>query len=129
MKPQISELMLRLILNDKIVGYEWHKDNKIYVTYTNHPLGKDPMRQYEWFNIQRHHIKYNSFELGVKVDENYLFEGDKGILFFAGKEKTVTLVFDGYQFAFATEGQGFYYFPEYNHDFKLLGTIHDEVIQ
>lgn len=70
-----SELMLRLLLRNKIVGYmrispKPNRDDGLVVTSSN-KMAKSPN---DWYRGDV--IHYDSFELGVKVGENWLFEGD-----------------------------------------------------
>jgi len=60
-----NELMLRLIRNNTIVGYEWHVKGEVFYSNTN---------DMKWSNCK---IEHDTFEFGIKHGINWFFEGDK----------------------------------------------------
>ncbi len=80
----MKELMLRLIREGKIVGYEWRKHGRIY--HNRKPVESTEMRILQ---IREHsgfsgnfyfpnYIEHDSFDLGIKVgdDGDWFFSGD-----------------------------------------------------
>ena len=63
-----TELRLRLIKDGKIVGYERHINGKRW--HAEIPIG-----EYGWEEVK---IDHDSFELGIKVENKWWFEGDIG---------------------------------------------------
>jgi len=69
------ELMLRLIKDGKIVGYEYHQGGDIFHTKSLSAehfwkvAGKKDRKPSEW-------IEHDSFDFGVLIDDKWLFEND-----------------------------------------------------
>ena len=118
------ELCLRLIKDGKIVGYELHRDKNIYhfEQIRNEEL---PCHILEASRIQEYLIDYDSFELGIKVGDEWWFEGD----IFSSEYGGLTLVYkeEWSCWGFRNESAGFLYSGVLiNSVFKRIRTIHDE---
>ena len=81
--PQ-NEMMLRLLWNGDIVGYEWLVGGEIYRTHSKtlpdkHTFdGKDGLVGWKTFPSVDDDmwITYDGFEQGIKVETGWWFEGD-----------------------------------------------------
>ena len=67
-----TELMLRLIKDDKIVGYLLLINGTIAIAHTSN---SEVWRTYN-SGHHTHSMPYNSFELGIKVGDTWYFDGD-----------------------------------------------------
>ena len=119
------ELMLQLIKDNKIVGYEYHINGFIY--YFDKLLTDEEMEntvkheQIHWFKVS-----HDSVELGVKVGSGWYFDGDRGIIAVNNILRMVTLCFNGSKFYFLVNSKfsHTYDFDKYRYKFKKTGTIH-----
>lgn len=70
-----TEEMKRLLLKGEIVGFEWHHilDGAEHIT-----IWYQTVNDYSWFHTGEQEIEYDSFESGIKVDDEWWFTGDKG---------------------------------------------------
>ena len=70
-----KEMMLRLLLKGKRVGYEKKEIfGELIVTFHSANIGDKE----QWWDLQfGYKIEYDSFELGIKVGDEWWFEGDK----------------------------------------------------
>ncbi len=109
-----QELMLRLIKNNKIVGFMNIVDGELYY--------HEETDEWEWLTGNDIYIFYDSFELGVKVLDTWWFAGD--IVFDNAKNTEGTIIYDqnGWGITYAIPGN--LYGIHWN-DYKKLGTIHD----
>jgi hypothetical protein len=131
-----TELILRLLKDNKIVGYEYRNpfSTSTKIIYIHHfdklPIDhsrgySDHSRGYNTITGGGNVIYYDSFELGIKVGDEWWFEGDiikdkHGINFI--------IIFNGLDFLIQSVIQPKFEFKIQNIDeFKCIGTIHDEV--
>jgi len=77
-----NELMLRLIKDNKIAGYEWHrsykavKDSEIIIVHGK-DIGTENLSGWNILVYPEYRIEYDSFEQGIKMpDGTWWFEGD-----------------------------------------------------
>jgi len=116
-----KELMLRLLKDGKIVGYLWLLDDEINQS-------KD---MEEWYAIcnpltfigSDGYIDYDSFELGIKVGDEYWFEGDEVLTDEAGWEGHI--VFTGSAFIVKDDIGGFASYCNWD-KYKRIGNIHED---
>lgn len=126
--PQ-NELMLRLLLGGKIVGYEWHRvldgAERMLVWYST------DMETWSYSGEQE--IDHDSVELGVRVGEKVFFEGDRvkniasAVPVEKGHEGTVVfssaspvaVLWDGYDIPYRWGDE----------DMEIIGNIHEEAAQ
>lgn len=67
-----TEMMLRLLKDGKIVGYEYHRDGKIHHSEFLWYLEKNDVIA----SISFFYLEHDSFEFGVKDEDNWCFSGD-----------------------------------------------------
>jgi len=112
--------MLRLIKDNRIVGYEYHYEDDITGNIYLY-RSKDISFPQDFTEFMR--LEHDSFELGIKVGDEWIFEGD--ILHNLQAEYDCTLVYD-------KQGWGIMYdeigeiFTVHWDDLMKIGTIHDE---
>ncbi len=144
----MTELMLRLIKDGKIVGYEWHIDGLIQHT-----------EQGDWFNrsgspddilysaeysmitgIISHpeYIKHDSFDLGIKVGDEWYFTRDilRITTEYSEYDTEITMNNGCHIFDYKTDDYDTWLFGIINevgglgegiYSWKRIGTIYDEV--
>lgn len=73
-----SELRVRLLKDGKIVGFEWHRNTNGLMSMWRKNLyrRKNSAFEEDVIGIYRQ-ISYDSFELGIKTDDEWWFEGDR----------------------------------------------------
>jgi len=80
MKMAQTELILRLLKDNKIVGYEYRNpfSTSTKIIYIHHfdKLPIDHSRGYNTITGGGNVIYYDSFELGMKVGDLWFFDGD-----------------------------------------------------
>jgi hypothetical protein len=100
-----TELMLRLIKDNKRVGYEWHglfeegsdQCPPYMITLHYEPSKKDNCGT---LSDMVNPISHDSFELGIKVGGVWWFEGDRAIDTSNGLKGTVVYDEDGWGFTY-----------------------------
>ena len=125
-----TELILRLISANKIVGYELHIGG-----YTYHGKKPVPINDGFWYCVehelrnpgilQHGYIDHDSFELGIKVGGGWQFAGDK----FESDYGNLVLIYkeEWSCWGFRNESAGFLYGGNLEKSvFKCIGTVHDE---
>lgn len=71
-----NEEMKRLLKDGKIVGYEWHYVYEDFNEAGNMTISQtDDLSMVKWYGVSPNTIRYDSFELGIKVGE-WWFEND-----------------------------------------------------
>lgn len=70
----MTELMLRLIKDKKIVGYEWHR--KVAPDAELTTIWYREVEDDAWHFTGDQAIDYDSFDPGIKVGEEWFFSGD-----------------------------------------------------
>ena len=126
-----TELMLRLLKDGKIVGYEHrkcagirHPNMSIFHKVDLDLCGRDIAM---YLDDRVNYINHDSFELGIKVGDEIWFEGDI-LCYIDEPESKHTLVYDGkdcrwYLVSHKTGNHDSRDFPLV--DFKRIGNIHD----
>jgi len=122
-----TELMLRLIKDGKIVGYkhitpDWDKTLKMgEIEYTK----VNSITEFNaGFMLHRWDcISYDSFELGIKVGDEWWFEGD--IVKTDEADWIGHIVFSGSEFIVVDDIGGFCSHCQWE-NFKRIGNIHED---
>jgi hypothetical protein len=130
-----TESMSRLIKDGKIVGYEYHttinSQSNIQAIYhsTDKNIRDNIVNLLDYTDDEIEYvIIYDSFEQGIKIYDNWYFEGDvthwKGINELGRNvdEKHI-IVFNGFEFTL--DGYTDLQFAFNNQNIKIIGNVHD----
>ncbi len=108
-----TELMLRLLDDGKIVGYEWHLnvDGLVSTRRKNLCCKEEPVFEEDVIGIYRQ-IPYDSFEQGIKVGDTWWFEGDEFLAMYINTVVKFRLFYGNWNY-----GYGFWWrnIPEVSH--------------
>ena len=127
-----TELMLRLIKDGKIVGYEWHQYNPVEKRmFVYRVVGRElSSNSLDWEGYPHIHfiLEYDSFELGIKVGDEWWFEGD---IVRREWQRNIngTLKYDGFRWLVEPDIKEFPFYIHDKTDFKhwnRIGNIHEE---
>ncbi len=90
----MTELMMRLLKDGKIVGYEWHRLAADDATAISVWYSID-MQLWFYSGGMDENVLYDSFELGTKIMDKWFFEGD---LVRAKLDEIGRIIWDGFRF-------------------------------
>jgi hypothetical protein len=120
----MRELMLRLVRNGKIVGYEWHYGGEIL-------HGISLVNQF-WTSISSMpgcYIRHDYPDLGVKVGDEWWFSHDYFKLITDEETVVVELYYEGINWYIKAVDNGETSYLNLRHmdNMTRIGTIYDEV--
>ena len=115
----MTKLMLRLVKDGKIVGYEWHGNGDI-----KHHKDFNSVRYCVSFKRDnKYYIAHDSFDLGIKIGDEWWFEND--IIKNALGSGTIVYNHNWHCFGLSTP-EGFKYYGAWSNS-ERIGSIYNEV--